>query len=100
MEKLVEEIRRERCKGCLFVRRLAEYKCGAVPERCREAIRRDIAHILKAVVDGILLPKEVGRCSRVNTPEFDDWVKHTIEFHHATLFIALRQGRRNDGDRR
>ena len=52
------------------------------------------ARIGKAYAEGLPLPGEVGRCSRIGippSPEFEDWIQHVTEYHHSGLLIALRR---------
>jgi|GEM_PF-3127027 len=102
MEKLIEEIRKEHCKTCLFLRSLAEDKCGASIERCKKGINRDVTLVLSAVRDG-RLDEELGVVGR--TPYrarviWDEWVIKVLR-DGATEFIALSgRGQRGGGMKR
>jgi len=83
MEKLIGEITDKITEVC----DVNEYD---VP--LERVIEWAIARVLKAVIDGLPLPGEVGRCSRIGippSPEFEDWIQHVIEYHHSGLVIAL-----------
>lgn len=100
MKKLVEEIRKERCKKCLFLRSLAPViKCGASTRRCREEIRRDIALVFSAVRDG-QFDEELGIVGRWNVTDIYEptgkwlrpWLKEMMfdkDMHTLIAFRAL-----------
>ena len=99
MEKMVEEIRKGWCKSCesaIVDGDNSEFLgCDIDAQNsCDKRVSANIARIGKAYAEGLPLPGEVGRCSRIGippSPEFEDWIQHVTEYHHSDLVIALRR---------